>query len=62
MRGPVRFEHHEDGRVAFGLALQVITQGAGLVGFDCLCGLDEELFDLEFMYVSVLVFGFWAPW
>lgn len=42
----VRLQHHEDGRVALGLALQVVPQRAWLVGFDCLGGGQEELLDL----------------
>ncbi len=54
-KAAVRFEHDEDRRIAFRLALQVILQCSGLVGFDCRGRLFEKLFDLE--RVSVLWLG-----
>jgi hypothetical protein len=34
----LRFQHHENGCIALGFALQVVPQSAGLVGFDGLSG------------------------
>lgn len=42
----VRLQHHEDRGVAFGLALKVVPQDAGLVGFHGCGGGGEKFFYL----------------